>query len=250
MKTQLEETNKMRKFMGLPILVEQEEDPKIDRGEKEKTDQEDILQKHKIEKKKNPGGVDCDGEKGGSAYIDSCDECVGGNTGKEDCKGGPIAEVEGDGEEGGGEPADDEVTNNAVDEGHDCREHDSWGVSHEEWEKNEKNKLGEDSEGRETYHYGEDEGEDREEEEHLEHEEEMAPADRIKEIERHLDALKKDMGYDEDHEDRDEEGTNFAEQKKIRTNKKIIKLTEGDLNNVVNRVIREDKKQKSYGKIR
>ena len=193
MKTQLEETNKMRKFMGLPILVEE------------------------VVKKEEDKDVEA------------------------------IAEVEGDGEEGGGEPADDEVTNNAVDEGHDCREHDSWGVSHEDWEKN---KLAEDSEGRETYHYGEDEGEDREEEEHLEHEEEMAPADRIKEIERHLDALKKDMGYDEDHEDRDEEGTHFAEQKKIRTNKKIIKLTEGDLNKVVNRVIREDKKQKSYGKVR
>ena len=36
----------------------------------------------------------------------------------------------------------------------------------------------------------------------------------------------------------------------LSSNKKIIKLTEGDLNNVVNRVIREDKKQKSYGKIR
>jgi len=71
--------------------------------------------------------------------------------------------------------------------------------------------LSEDSEGEETYHYGEDEGEDHKEEEGLEHEEEMAPHDRIREIEKHLDALKDDMDYDEDHEDRDEEGTTFSE---------------------------------------
>ena len=71
--------------------------------------------------------------------------------------------------------------------------------------------LSEDSEGEETYHYGEDEGEDHKEEEGLEHEEEMAPHDRIREIEKHLDALKDDMDYDEDHEDRDEEGTEFQE---------------------------------------
>ena len=39
----------------------------------------------------------------------------------------------------------------------------------------------------------------------------MAPEDHIAAIEGHLDALKRDMGYDEDHEDRDEEGTHFAE---------------------------------------
>ena len=69
--------------------------------------------------------------------------------------------------------------------------------------------IEEDSEGEETYNYGEDEGEDRKEEEGLEHEEEMAPHDRIREIEKHLDALKDDMDYDEDHEDRDEKGEQF-----------------------------------------
>ena len=69
--------------------------------------------------------------------------------------------------------------------------------------------LKEDSEGEETYHYGEDEGEDRKEEMDLEHDMDMAPADRIAEIEKHLDALKKDMSFDEDHDDRDEEGTEF-----------------------------------------
>ena len=72
-------------------------------------------------------------------------------------------------------------------------------------------KMEEDSEGEETYNYGEDEGHDHKEEEELEHEEEMEPKDHIDAIEDHLDALKKDMAYDEDHEDRDEEGTDFAE---------------------------------------
>ena len=72
--------------------------------------------------------------------------------------------------------------------------------------------IEEDSEGKETYNYGEDEGEDRKEEEDLEDEERMAPEDHIKAIEDHLDALKDDMDYDEDHEDRDEEGTDFREE--------------------------------------
>jgi len=69
--------------------------------------------------------------------------------------------------------------------------------------------LTEDTEGEETYHYGEDEGEDHDEEMDLEHDEDMAPHDRIDAIEKHLDALKKDMSYDEDHEDRGEEGDDF-----------------------------------------
>jgi len=69
--------------------------------------------------------------------------------------------------------------------------------------------IEEDSEGEETYNYGEDEGEDKKEEKGLEHEEDMAPEDRIREIEKHLDALKKDMDYDEDREDRDEKGEHF-----------------------------------------
>ena len=69
--------------------------------------------------------------------------------------------------------------------------------------------LNEDSEGEETYHYGEDEGEDHDEEMDLEHDEDMAPHDRVDAIQRHLDALKKDMSYDEDHEDRDERGDDF-----------------------------------------
>tara|TARA_R110000765_G_scaffold83286_2_gene161938 strand:+ start:232 stop:747 length:516 start_codon:yes stop_codon:yes gene_type:complete len=74
--------------------------------------------------------------------------------------------------------------------------------------------IEEDSEGEETYNYGEDEGEDKKEEKGLERDEEMAPKDRIGEIEKHLDALKKDMGYDEDREDRDEKDTEFNESKK------------------------------------
>jgi hypothetical protein len=89
--------------------------------------------------------------------------------------------------------------------------------------------VNEDSEGEETYNYGEDEGADEHREDEMEDElhhdeEDMAPHDRIKSIEDHLDALKKDMGYDEDHEDRDEEGTNFAEGK--RYSKVLNTLTE------------------------
>ena len=66
--------------------------------------------------------------------------------------------------------------------------------------------LEEDSEGEETYNYGEDEGSDRKEE--------MSMEDHVKAIEDHLSYLKKDMGYDEDCEDRDEKGTDFMEARK------------------------------------
>jgi hypothetical protein len=87
--------------------------------------------------------------------------------------------------------------------------------------------IDEDSEGEETFNYGEDEGEDHKEEEHLEDEEEMSPHDRIKEIKKHLEALESDMSYDEDHEDRDEEGTDFSESKKY---SKVLKtLSESEI---------------------
>lgn len=96
-------------------------------------------------------------------------------------------------------------------------------------EKDHGDVVNEDSEGEETYNYGEDEGADEHREDEMEDElhhdkEDMAPHDRIKAIEDHLDALKKDMGYDEDHEDRDEEGTHFAEGK--RYSKVLNTLTE------------------------
>ena len=60
--------------------------------------------------------------------------------------------------------------------------------------------LEEDTEGEETYHYGEDEGED---EYRLKH------GDLSRS---HRSAIKKDMGYDEEHEYRGEEGTHFESQ--------------------------------------
>jgi hypothetical protein len=66
----------------------------------------------------------------------------------------------------------------------------------------------EDSEGEETYHYGEDEGHDRKEV--------MSMSDHIKEIKKHLDAIEGDEGYDRDHEDRGEEGTHFMESRRRR----------------------------------
>jgi len=74
----------------------------------------------------------------------------------------------------------------------------------------------EDTEGEETYNYGADEGADHKEEMGLESEMDMAPADRIGEIEKHLDALKKDMSYDRGHEDRGEAGTDFMETRRRR----------------------------------
>jgi hypothetical protein len=101
--------------------------------------------------------------------------------------------------------------------------------------------VNEDSEGEETYNYGEDEGADEhredEMEDELEHDkEDMAPHDRIKAIEDHLHALKKDMGYDEDHEDRGEEGTHFAEGKRY---KKVLNtLTESEYRILKRRISR------------
>tara|TARA_R100000908_G_C3646881_1_gene80486 strand:+ start:67 stop:438 length:372 start_codon:yes stop_codon:yes gene_type:complete len=63
----------------------------------------------------------------------------------------------------------------------------------------------EDSEGEETYHYGEDEGHDRKEV--------MSLSDRCKEIRKHLDAIEGDEHYDRDHEDRGEKGTDFMESR-------------------------------------
>ena len=72
-----------------------------------------------------------------------------------------------------------------------------------------KKAMKEDSEGEETYHYGEDEGED----------------------EKHIKDLEKDMAYDEDHEYRREKGTRFESeeererliQEDIKKMKQIIK---------------------------
>jgi hypothetical protein len=63
--------------------------------------------------------------------------------------------------------------------------------------------LNEDSEAEETEHYGEDEGEDHKKEDSLE--------DHVDAIEHHLEKIKDDMGYDEEHEDRDEKDTDFHE---------------------------------------
>jgi len=64
--------------------------------------------------------------------------------------------------------------------------------------------LEEDSEGEETYHYGEDEGRD---------EKELHDLERRHATRAHIDALKRDMDYDEDHERRRERGTHFREGK-------------------------------------
>jgi hypothetical protein len=62
--------------------------------------------------------------------------------------------------------------------------------------------LKEDSEGEETYHYGEDEGHD---------DRELHDLIKRHATRAHIDALKRDMDYDEDHEDRREHGDHFRE---------------------------------------
>jgi hypothetical protein len=62
--------------------------------------------------------------------------------------------------------------------------------------------LKEDSEGEETYHYGEDEGRD---------EKELRDLEQRHATHAHIKALKRDMDYDEDHEDRRERGDHFRE---------------------------------------
>ncbi len=89
--------------------------------------------------------------------------------------------------------------------------------------------LFEDSEGEETYHYGSDEGYD---EERIDHDDLSGG---------HIEALKKDMAYDEDHEDRREGGTDFWEQKtfKIKKGGKVINITESDIKKL-SKLLKED----------
>ena len=75
--------------------------------------------------------------------------------------------------------------------------------------------LKEDSEGEETYHYGEAEGHD---------EKELHDLVKRHATRSHIDALKRDMDYDEDHEDRREHGDHFREGKiSVREAKEITR---------------------------
>ena len=75
--------------------------------------------------------------------------------------------------------------------------------------------LEEDSEGEETYHYGEDEGED---------EKELRDLIKRHASHAHMRALEADMGYDRRHQDRREPGTHFREGKiSIREAKEITR---------------------------
>jgi len=104
--------------------------------------------------------------------------------------------------------------------------------SEEGLEKFDDDELFEDSEGEETYHYGSDEGED---EERIDHDDLSGG---------HIEALKKDMAYDEDHEDRREGGTDFWEQKtfKIKKGGKVINITESDIKKL-SKLLKEETKR-------
>ena len=66
----------------------------------------------------------------------------------------------------------------------------------------EDDEMNEETEGEETYHYGEAEGED---------DKELHDLIKRHATRSHIDALKRDMDYDEDHEDRREHGDHFRE---------------------------------------
>ncbi len=114
-----------------------------------------------------------------------------------------------------------------MEEGMKYRKEDDWGKSPAAFTGTEKEEeeaisrlkhgkaLEEDSEGEETYHYGEDEGRD---------EHELRDLIKRHATRSHIDALKRDMAYDEDHEDRHERGTHFREGKiSVREAKEITR---------------------------
>ena len=92
----------------------------------------------------------------------------------------------------------------------------------------------EDSEGHETYNYGKDEGHDNY---RLKHDD-MSSS--------HRRNLKKDMAYDEDHEYRDEKGTNFWESKKLRT---TTPITESEVKEISKFMGRMDTTGKNYNPV-
>jgi len=195
-KHMLKETNSMRRLMNLPLLKEQHELEQLeemdDYGDHQERDEFDGGESEVI-------GVDSD--------IEDQRELKEGEESLPTMK----------------------EKNKYCQENFDCDYKDCDDKQKAQCDKNCGKAVNEDSEGEETYNYGEDEGADEHKEDEMEDElhhdeEDMAPHDRIKAIEDHLDALKKDMSYDEDHEDRDEEGTNFAEGK--RYSKVLNTLTE------------------------
>ena len=216
-KHMLKETNSMRRLMNLPLLKEQHE-----------VEEEMVMG---VDAPESAGELEKDEEDHG----DMAEQVIGtGDTGASDEDGAPESEK-------GLEKFDkDEIfeqskkatmkeKNKYCQENFDCDYKDCDDKQKAQCDKNCGKAVNEDSEGEETYNYGEDEGADEHREDEMEDElhhdeEDMAPHDRIKAIEDHLDALKKDMSYDEDHEDRDEEGTNFAEGK--RYSKVLNTLTE------------------------
>jgi hypothetical protein len=114
-----------------------------------------------------------------------------------------------------------------MEEGMKYRKEDDWGKSPAAFTGTEKEEeeaiddlkhgkaLDEDSEGEETYHYGEDEGRD---------DRELHDLIKRHATRSHIDALKRDMDYDEDHEDRRERGDHFREGKiSVREAKQITR---------------------------
>ena len=140
-----------------------------------------------------------------------------------------IAKIEGEDEEAG---EGDEFDTEEVDVDLDVEEFPEGEPSEDQ--------ITEDSEGRETFDYGEDEGHDHKEEEDLKEKEEMSPQDRISEIKKHLEALESDMSYDEDHEDREEEGTEFNESRSFSKKQLMETFLRKNVKNSLKKVLKEN----------
>jgi len=140
-----------------------------------------------------------------------------------------IAKIEGEDEEDG---EGDEFDTEEVDVDLDVEEFPEGEPSEDQ--------ITEDSEGRETFDYGEDEGHDHKEEEDLKEKEEMSPQDRISEIKKHLEALESDMSYDEDHEDREEEGTEFNESRSFSKKQLMETFLRKNVKNSLKKVLKEN----------
>lgn len=189
-KHMLKETNDMRRLMGLDLLNEEVNEETVVNEEMESAGKEDKKESGDLNEEDKTIGVDAPEKK---STLKQDEEDHGDVVNEGEAKLPSMDEMKKCVSEG--------MSKKAVCEKYSkCDE----GKIIEMYEQCKK--MNEDSEGEETYHYGEDEGKD--------HKEEMSMEDHISAIEDHLKHLKKDMGYDEDHEDRDEKGTHFAEGKK------------------------------------
>ena len=134
-----------------------------------------------------------------------------------------IAKIEGEDEEAG---EGDEFDTEEVDVDLDVEEFPEGEPSEDQ--------ITEDSEGEETYNYGEDEGAD---EKKLK---KLKKKKQTKDTKSHETALSKDEDYDEDHEDREEEGTEFNESRSFSKKQLMETFLRKNVKNSLKKVLKEN----------